>query len=71
MDSLSTLCVSHLTRLLEMSNLEDLKLLGDCSYVSQNLELEEHEVISHQAQKNLYKQNVKKIFNFSSTKGKI
>ncbi|XP_047129273.1 rho GTPase-activating protein 19 isoform X1 [Hydra vulgaris] len=68
MDPLSTLCVSHLTRLLEMSNLENLKLLGDSCYVSQNLELEENDYINQQTQHNLYKQNIKKIFDFTSTK---
>lgn len=39
-DPLSTLCISHLTQILDLSYLEDLKALENCGYVAQNLDVE-------------------------------
>lgn len=75
-DPLSTLCVRRLTRLLELSSLEDLKVLGDCAYVAQNVELEEQSLKvfgSYKAGKQNHRSTshsqVKKLFKFLSRKG--
>lgn len=39
-DDLSTLLVGRLTRLLELNSLEELKVLEECGYVKQNMEVE-------------------------------
>lgn len=74
-DPLSTLCVRRLTRLLELSSLEDLKVLGDCAYVAQNVELEEQSLKvfgSYKAGKQNHRSTshsqVKKLFKFLSRK---
>ena len=70
-DPLSILCVGRLTRLLELSSLEDLRILEDGSYVSQNVELEEHTFDSsnYLANKLLKNNQVKNLFKFLSRKG--
>ena len=71
-DPISRLCVGRLTKLLDLHSLEDLRILEEQGYASQNLDIEEHlpaASTSYQEEKTGISKQLKKLFKILAKKG--